>query len=70
MLIDTDECKIRVGTCIPATRVEAGGILWVMVSDKNVSICPVNKAFPICTVGIITAVNMLAIKVASIETAM
>ena len=28
--IDTNECKIGVGTCIPAAKVVAGSILWVM----------------------------------------
>ena len=68
--IDIDECKIRVGTCIPAARVQAGGIFWVMEWDKMVGTCPAKQAFPICTVAIIIPINILAIKVANIATGM
>jgi len=64
---DAYKSQIWVGTGVPASRVEARGILGVVKKNKIVLHRPVNQAFSICTDGVVIPVRMLAIKITRIE---
>jgi len=50
--------QVWVGTGVPASRVEARGILGVVKKNKIVFHHPVNQAFSICTDGVVFSVCM------------
>ena len=64
---NTGKCQIRVGASVPAARMKAGHVLWVVEKDKVVQACPSSKALLIGTAGSITPVYRWTIKITSIE---
>ena len=45
--------KVKVGACLPGTRVETGSIIGVVEQSEVVGIGPANQEFTVCTVVII-----------------
>ena len=51
--VSTSKRKIRVGTTVPAARIKAGRILWIIKESKAVNTCPTSQALSIHTVATI-----------------
>jgi len=68
-MTDTREAQLRVGTDVPSVREETSYCLSVLQQLKVVGCCPGVHALNITRCHIICPIDLLAVEVASIKTA-
>ena len=68
VMTGTRESQVWIGSSVPATGEETGGVLGIVQQDKATVNCPVSQAFSVWGDKMIAPISMLSVKVACIET--